>query len=168
VRACFDPYQAGLAKKAGKVAQGLVTDYYRIAPREWQNMRYEVKTLNRLQSFEVTDNALAQTVCYSFRREAGRLVIDQGDLYRICLQDHRILEAAALRNARLQPLLTYVLTHELVHVVRFGQRLQTLDLPPEIRPIEEQNVEKTTRTILAKAGYGDLVNLFRDHCADFN
>jgi hypothetical protein len=168
VRPCFDPYQAAMATKADKVAQSLVTDYYRIAPREWRGMRYEVKTLIGLRSYEVADHALAQTLCYSFCRQAGLLIIDQGDLYRICLQDHRILEATRRRNTRLQWLLTYVLTHELVHVVRFGQRLQSIDLPPEMRHIEEQNVDKTTRTILAKAGYPDIANLFSDQAADCN
>jgi hypothetical protein len=163
VRVCFDRYQKSLAARAGMVAQGLVTDYYRIAPREWQNMRYEVKTLKALSSSEVADNALAQTVCYSFCKQAGRSVIEQGDLYRVCLQDHNILEAAARRKVRLQPMLTYVLTHELIHVVRFGQRLQCVDLPCDMRHLEERKVERTTRTILAHAGYKDLINLFPDH-----
>jgi hypothetical protein len=115
-------------------------------------MPYEVKTLRTLDSSEVTDTALAQTVCYGFRREAGPLVLEEGDLYRICLQDHRILDAARKIEMRLGSLLTYVLTHELVHVVRFGQQLQRVDLPYELRPHEERKVEKTTRAILAKSG----------------
>jgi hypothetical protein len=168
VRACFDPYQKSLAQRAGKVARSLVTDYYCIAPREWQNMRYEVKTLKSLRASEVADNALAQTLCYSFCKQAGPRVIARGDLYRVCLQDHNILEAAARRNVRLQPMLTYVLTHELVHVVRFGQRLQSLDLPREMRHLEEQNVDKTTRMILAHAGYKDIIQLFPDQSVDLN
>jgi len=42
-----------------------------------------------------------------------------------------------------------VLTHELVHVVRFGQQLQRVDLAEELRPEEEMRVEKTSRTILS-------------------
>lgn len=162
MRTCFDSYQKSLALKAGSVARGLVTDYYRLAPREWRNMRYEVRTLTALHSSEVADHALAQTLCYSFCRQAGPRVIEQGDLYRVCLQDHNILEAAARLNICLQPVLTYVLTHELVHVVRFGQRLQSVDLPPEMHQLEERNVEKTTRTILAHAGYKEIINLFHE------
>lgn len=166
MKACFDSYQKSLAQKAGRVAQSLVTNYYCIAPREWQSMRYEVKTLKALRSSEVADHALAQTLCYSFCRQAGPRVIEQGNLYRVCLQDHNILEAAARRKVRLQPVLTYVLTHELVHVVRFGQRLQKVDLPLELRPLEEQNVERTTRRILAKAGYREAINIFTDQIFD--
>jgi hypothetical protein len=137
-------------------AEKLVTEYYRVAPREWEQMRYEVKTLRLLDSSEVTDRALAQTFCYGFERKAGLTVLEEGEFYRICLQDHRIMSAAERASVGLEPLLTYVLTHELVHVVRFGQRLQRLDLPLEMRPQEERHVEKTTRAILAKSSDTDL------------
>ena len=78
------------------------------------------------------------------------LVVQEGDLFRICLQDHRILVAARELKLGLRSLLTYVLTHELVHVVRFGQRLQIVDLAQDLRSNEERMVERTTRTILAK------------------
>src|SRR5262249_14203456 len=71
-----------------------------------------------------------------------------GELYRICLQDNRILATHAQRGLKLSELLVYVLTHELVHVVRFGQRLQRLDLAAEERPMEERSVEIITSRIL--------------------
>jgi hypothetical protein len=114
----------------------------------------------------VTDTALAHTVCYGFRREAGPLVLEEGDFYRICLQDNRILDAARETEMRLGPLLTYVLTHELVHVVRFGQQLQRVDLPYELRQHEERRVEKTTRAILAKAGDAEINRFLSRRLAD--
>jgi hypothetical protein len=159
-RPCFDVYQAGAARKSRRVAEELVTDYYRIAPREWHAMPYEVKTLQALDSSEIVDTALAHTLCYRFRRQAGTLVLAEGDLYRICLQDHRILDTALSTNARLDALLTYVLTHELVHVVRFGQRLQRMDLPEELRQDEEYYVERLTRNILARTGDPEIIRLF--------
>ncbi|HXG65772.1 MAG TPA: hypothetical protein VNO70_11745, partial [Blastocatellia bacterium] len=101
--------------------------------------------------------------CYGFKREAGPLVLEEGDLYRVCLQDHRILDVAETNQLDLGALLTYVLTHELVHVVRFGQRLQRVDLPDDLRPGEEQKVESATRTILAKAGDPKLARLLSGH-----
>ena len=149
---CFSSAQLSFVRKARARAANLVSDYYQVAPREWKQMRYEVKTLRALDSSEVTDAALAHTICYGFRREAGLLVLEEGELYRICLQDHRILRAAGETRAGLGPFLTYVLTHELVHVVRFGQRLQRIDLPPELRHGEEQRVEQTTCAILRNTG----------------
>lgn len=148
---CFSPVQMRMVGQARKHAASLVSDYYRVAPREWLQMPYEVKTLRSLDSSEVTDTALAQTVCYSFKRQAGPVVLKEGDLFRICLQDNRILTKAREAQLGLKALLTYVLTHELVHVVRFGQRLQSVDLPEELRSYEERMVERTTRTILTRA-----------------
>lgn len=163
VRNCFNSNQMALATRAGKVAAGLVTEYYKIAPREWSRMPYEVRTLRSLDESEVVDHALAHTLCFEFRRQAGPFVLDEGELYRICLQDHRILNTAVRADARLSDLLTYVLTHELVHVVRFGQRLQEIDLPFELRPREERNVERTTRNILSSAGLRRAASLFPSH-----
>jgi len=153
---CFNPVQLDIVSGARERAAGFVSDYYRVAPREWRHMPYEVRTLHFLESSEVTDSALAQTVCYSFKRQAGPVMVEEGDLFRICLQDHRILEAVRNFQMELDSLLTYVLTHELVHVVRFGQGLESIDLPIELRSNEEQKVERTTRRILAQAGYSDV------------
>lgn len=153
---CFNSVQLRMVSGARERAADLVSDYYRVAPREWRQMRYEVRTLRSLDSSEVTDAALAQTVCYAFKREAGSVILEQGDFFRICLQDHRILGAVRGLQLGLGSLLTYVLTHELVHVVRFGQHLQNIDLPQELRSFEERKVERTTRAILAKAGDSDI------------
>jgi hypothetical protein len=152
----FDRRELGIVNRASKRAARLVSDYYRVAPREWLSMPYEVRTLRSLDSSEVTDEALAQTVCYAFKRQAGSVVVKEGDLFRICLQDHRILGAARDLQLGLRALLTHVLTHELVHVVRFGQRLQSVDLAQELRSGEERKVERTTRTILASAGESEI------------
>jgi len=148
---CFDAGQMKIVRGAHERSVRLVSDYYRIAPREWGRMSYQVKTLRTLDPCEVTEKALAQTLCYSIKREVGSTVIEEGDLYMICLQDQRILEVVQEWELRLGALLTYVLTHELVHVVRFGQELQQLDLAFDLRAGEEQRVEKTTRAILAAA-----------------
>ena len=146
---CFNRVQIRTVRAARNRAAALVSHYYRVAPREWNRMRYEVKTLRSLDSAEITDRALAHIFCYGFRRQAADVVLEEGDLYRICLQDHRILDAAIDSGGHLNALLTYILTHELVHVVRFGQRLQRVDLPYELRDQEEGKVESTTRAILS-------------------
>lgn len=159
-RGHFNSRQLAAATRAKSIAAGMVTEYYRIAPREWDRMPYEVKTLRSLSSSEVVDHALAQTLCYTFKREAGRMVLGEGEIYRICLQDHRILGLVQRTNVELKGVLTYVLTHELVHVVRFGQNLQQIDLPQGLRNHEEQSVDHTTRRILSCSGYPKIAGLF--------
>ena len=153
----FGKAELKAVQRARADAEALVGGFYVLAPREWECMRYEVRTLGELAPEEVNDRAFAQVLCYDFTRRVGQTVIDRRDLYRICLQDHRILRVAesglsgvaCADKLPLEPLLLYLLTHELIHIVRFAQRMQRLDLAPELRPQEEMSVEQTTRHILA-------------------
>ena len=72
------------------------------------------------------------------------------DFYRVCLQDHNILKT--LKNGhdlRLFPLLLYIVTHELVHIVRFSQFLALFETPEEHKHEEERRVHRLTQNILA-------------------
>jgi hypothetical protein len=139
-------------EQAREIAAELVGGFYVLVPREWERVHYEVRTLSDLAPEEICDEAFAQVLCYDCLRSVGSEVIEKHDLFRICLQDHRILRVAQCGGTPgkldLEALLLYVLTHELVHIVRFSQHLQRLDLPPDLRPIEELSVEQTTKHIL--------------------
>jgi hypothetical protein len=142
-----------LVEQARQKAEDLVGEFYRLAPREWERMHYEVCTLEELAPEEICDRAFAQVLCYECVKYSGANILDHHDLYRICLQDHRILQVAGcgmsgVNRLPLEPMLLYVLTHELVHVARFSQRLQQVDLALELRPQEELSVEQTTRQVL--------------------
>jgi hypothetical protein len=152
----FGKSELRVVERAREAAVELIGGFYVLAPREWERLHYEVRTLEELAPEEICDQAFAQVLCYDRVKRVGANVIERRDLYRICLQDHRIMrvaeggdDEARVEKLDLESLLLYVLTHELVHVVRFSQRLQRLDLAPELRPIEELSVEQTTRQILA-------------------
>jgi hypothetical protein len=133
-------------------AAELVTRFYAIAPREWRSMCYEVKSLGQLAPDEIVDSAFAQLLCYGVERRVSDRVISARDLFRICVQDHTVLRRSDEDVVSLRALLLFVLTHELVHVVRFGQRMQTIDLPPDLRANEEASVDRTAHLILRDAG----------------
>jgi hypothetical protein len=151
-------------RAAERRAADLVTRFYALAPREWGRMRYEVRTLDQLDATDITDRALAQVLCYGVRREVGDRVVAEHDLYRICLQDHRIPGACgAGAEVPFRALLLFVLTHELVHVVRFGLALRPLDLPWSLRAGEEASVDRTARLILRASdepGLGRILERF--------
>ena len=168
----FKKAELKVVQKAQETAAGLVGDFYVLAPREWESMHYEVRTLKELSPLEICDQVFAQVLCYDCIKSTGPQVIGRRDLYRICLQDHRILQAAGFGKETsrdklaLESLLLYVLTHEMVHVVRFSQQLQRLNLPLELRPQEEESVEKTTRQILlpfADRSLRHVINAFAVH-----
>jgi hypothetical protein len=71
------------------------------------------------------------------------------DFYFICLQDHQILNALNRDRALgLLPLLVYVFTHELVHIVRFCNFFQRFDISGTEKEKEETVVHETTFEIL--------------------
>jgi hypothetical protein len=152
VRERFTAGQIRAVRAVERRAADLVTRFYALAPREWHAMPYEVRTLRHLAPDEVVDSALAHVLCYGVRRTIDDRVVGERDLFRICLQDHRILRHLADGSVQFPALVMFVLTHELVHVVRFGQRLQALDLPSDLRAGEEASVDKTARLIVRSSG----------------
>ena len=148
MRQAFSAIERRQVRAAERRAADLVSRFYVLAPREWARMPYEVRTLEELDDMEVRDGVFAHVLCYGVRRELGARVVAEHDLYRICLQDHAILGC----GLDVSSVALYVLTHELVHVVRFGQRMQSIDLPPHLRSDEEANVDRTARLILRNAG----------------
>jgi hypothetical protein len=149
----FSSVQRREVRTAARRAADLVSRFYVLAPREWERMPYEVRTRDELGPAEVREGVLAQVLYYGVEQRVDGRVVAARDLYRICLQDREILGSpVASAPGRVSALLLYVLTHELVHVVRFGQRLQTIDMPSHLRPVEEASVDRTARLILRDAG----------------
>lgn len=148
----FNTQELQLVQTASQQAEYFVTRYYALAPREWTHIRYEVKTQTELEPTERLDSVLAQVICYQYTRQINQKTQHQ-DLYRICLQDRKIINTFDKTSVDLFQLLLYVLTHEFVHVVRFGQQLQRIDLPLTERAREEEFVETITERILRSNNY---------------
>lgn len=122
--------------------------YYRFLRGRSKRDRYEVKTLAYLQEHEKDQHSFAQLCRYQIESaEPGQKGLY---FYRICLQDNRILDAVARANPfiRFTPLLLYIATHELIHVVRFEDGEMDFDARDEERVREEEKVHALTREIL--------------------
>jgi hypothetical protein len=106
-------------------------------------------TLAELGARERARGALAQLVVYERQRSGG-----PEHLYRICLQDDVFLRRVEEEGGGewLLALLTYVLTHELVHVVRFQRAEQSFQAPRRTRRREEDVVHSITLQLLEDAG----------------
>jgi hypothetical protein len=83
------------------------------------------------------------------------------DFYRVCLQDHNILKAHRGRDLALFPLLLYIVTHELVHIVRFSQFLALFEASEPQRLAEEQRVHRLTHRILEPFNYLNMMPVIR-------
>ncbi|MBW2047101.1 MAG: hypothetical protein JRJ09_01045 [Deltaproteobacteria bacterium] len=131
------------------IAEDATGDFFKLSTGQWKRYCYDVKTLSSLTMGEISDSALA--VLSKGRRilEDFELKTKDRDFYFICLQDHLILRALKRdRHLSLLPFLVYILTHELVHIVRFCNFFQRFDAKEKERLEEEERVHSTTFEIL--------------------
>ncbi|MBZ5639329.1 MAG: hypothetical protein LAO51_11325 [Acidobacteriia bacterium] len=133
--------------RAITLAEDLTGRFYCIPGREWPRYPYELKTL--------ADGPGPAAPAFA---DVVRLVPDPlafrpasvHQLFRIRLRDDAILEAAEQRSDGIElfPLLLYVVTHELVHVVRFGAGFANFRVAEHRRRKEEERVHAITRGVL--------------------
>jgi len=131
------------------IAEHQTGDYFKFSSGQWRRHRYDVKTLSQLTGDELAQGVFALLKKRS-KRTAGYDPRSRNlDFYFICLQDHQILKAVKRdRDLALLPLLVYVFTHELVHIVRFCNFSQRFEVSTKDREKEEKIVHSTTYDIL--------------------
>ena len=131
------------------IAEDATGNFYKFSLDQWKRHRYEVKTYPFLKGEKISESAFA--VLNKGLAAPGGLEDGPSryEIYFICLQDQRILGAVG-RDAelRLLPLLVYVLTHELVHIVRFCNFFQRFEASGKEKEREERLVHKITFKIL--------------------
>lgn len=147
----FSPQQIYQARQIFDQAERLTQRYFRLTPEDLRTSRYEVKTLAELQKHEVADRAFAHLCRYLVRKEEGPEKTREYAHYRVCLQDHRILDAVDRGRSfiRYEPLILYIAVHELTHVIRFSGGYINFDASEEEKDQEERKVNAFTQSILS-------------------
>jgi len=131
------------------IAEDATGNFYKFSLGQWKRHRYDIKTLSSLRANEIAQQAFAllnkgARVVSSFESKTK-----SRDFYFICLQDHQIQKALERDKALgLLPLLVYVFTHELVHIVRFCNFFQRFDVSGKEKDKEEAIVHETTFEVL--------------------
>lgn len=158
---------AVIGRSFGK-AERLAERWFGLGPGGFKDNRYDVQTRYYLADHEIQDRAFAHLCRYAWLKHQG----EDGDpeelhFFKICLQDGRILDAVE-RSAsfvKLEPLLCYIATHELVHVVRFNRGDADFDAPLKEKIKEEERVHAITRDILKPGADNDMklvIDCFRN------
>jgi hypothetical protein len=158
----FTTEQCRAVSSALTEAERLIGRYYCIPPRGWLRLPYDVLTQSDDGAHPLPEPVLAETRRVERLPGAGRAPYA---FYRIQLNDESILAAAdrACMASDLRPFLSYILTHEMVHLVRLEAILDgsTAALLP--REVEEQRVERICHEVLrisADPGIRSLVAAF--------
>ena len=145
----FDPEQIEAVNHAVTMAEEIVSNAYKMSASQWLRRRYDVRTLTDLKAAEIENGPFAQVVRYKGQRPDTSLGSNAYDHYRICLQDHAILDVLnRSKELRLLPFVLYIVTHELIHIIRFSQFLQFFEASPEEALDEEHRVHRETHRLL--------------------
>jgi hypothetical protein len=153
----FLQHQKELLKEATVIAEEVTSDFFKLSPSHWRRARYDILTLEALRAEEISPHALALVAKYDGRHQDRLLQSAVFDFYRVCLQDHNILKTLKhCHELSLFPLFLYIVTHELVHIVRFSQFLALFETPEDGKQEEERRVHRLTQKILAPLTVRDL------------
>ena len=158
----FHQQQKEVLREAASIAEEVTSDFFKLTPNHWRRARYDILTLEGLEEEEISPHALALVAKYHGCHRDRVLKSAFFDFYRICLQDHNILKALeTCPDLSLLPLFLYILTHELVHVVRFSQFQALFEAPEEQKEEEERQVHLVTQKILAPLNSRELPRVIR-------
>lgn len=158
----FHPQDKESLKEAGVIAEEMTFDFFKLSPAHWRRSRYDILTLEGLSREEISPHAHALVAKYKGCPLNASLQSAFFDFYRVCLQDHNILKTLEVSpDLSLFPLLLYIVTHELVHVIRFSQFLALFEAATEEKAREEARVHQLTQKILAPLNFLDLPPVIR-------
>jgi hypothetical protein len=149
-----------------EISEELISDYFKISTSEWKRYRYDIQSLKDLNEEEITEVAFAQIRRYLRCPDHRLRGSDSGDFFKICLQDH-VIRRAMERDLPipLLPLSLYIVTHELIHVVRFARFLQRFAATVPEREAEEARVHALTYQLLENyriPGLLEVLGAFRN------
>lgn len=151
---------------AVSMAEELTFNNYKISANEWKRHRYDIKTLIDLKSQEIVFGPFAQIIRYEGRKVKDPLGLSHYDFYKICLQDHSILKALdENKELELFPFVLYIVTHELIHIVRFSKFLQNFEASAREKVREESRVHERTHNILKHVSNVSLEPVFKFYMA---
>ncbi len=162
----FEGDEIAILRQSIDISEELISDYYKVSTSEWKRYRYDIQSLRDLQEEEITDSAFAQIRRYLQNPHERLRGSEPGDFFKICLQDHVIRRAIERdRDIHLHPLTTYIVIHELIHVIRFAKFLQRFHVSPAEQEAEESRVHALTFLLLENCritGLREVLGAFRN------
>jgi len=117
------------------IAEDATGNFYKFSLGQWKRHRYDVKTLSSLKANEVAQQAFALL-------NKGARVVSSFES-KTKSRDFYFIKALGFL-----PLLVYVFTHELIHIVRFCNFFQRFDVSGKEKDKEEAIVHETTFEVL--------------------
>jgi hypothetical protein len=158
----FTNEQIEIISSATEIAEEIVFNHWKFSQNDWLKRRFDIKTQKNLSANEIVNNQFAQLLSYDVVPKNKLLKSDKFIVYHICLQDHCILPFLDENPSfELFALMLYIITHELIHVVRFSTYKVSHIEPNElIVQNEEKKVHIKTYELLKKINNNSLQFIF--------
>ena len=157
----FSPKNIEIVNNSVAMAEEMVSNHFKLSATQLMGLNYDIKTLADLSDEEIVSNHFAQVIRYAVKKKNDLLGTSVKDFYKICLQDHSIINAMKRnRDLDLFAFALYIVTHELIHVIRFQRFLQHFDAPCHEKNDEEIRVHHQTHEILSKSRLASLHPVF--------
>ncbi len=160
----FNKNQIKIVNNAVEMAEDLVSNFYKMSENQWLQRRCEVKTLVDLMDDEIVHGPFAQIIRYEDKPKDSSSGSSSYDYYKICLQDHYILQVLKKPpRLKLFPFMLYIVTHEMIHIIRFSRFLQNFEASEKEILAEETRVHGKTHEILVNiriSGLEDVLNFY--------
>ncbi len=158
----FSKDQIVTVNNGAAMAEELVSNFFKMSASQWLRPKYDIKTLSDLRPAETVHGPFAQIIRYEGQRKDASLGSSTYVFYKICLQDHSILKTLKQSpHIRLYPFILYIVTHELIHIVRFSKFLQNFDASPQEMMSEETRVHEITHEILSPVHVTGLADVLK-------
>ena len=156
----FSLAQLRIVSETVQLAEDLTSDHFKISLSQWRRSHYDFKTHADLDPNEVDDRAFAQILRYLGQPHDSDLGSSRYDFYKICIQDHVILRALQReRGIPFPSLMLYIVTHELIHIVRFNRFQGRFEARAEEKVREEKQVHSLTYEILKDVPYPGMMRI---------
>ncbi len=149
--------------EAVKTSEELVSNYFKMSSAQWLKNRYDIRTARDLAPHERVEGPFAQVIKYEGHKQDIALNSSVFSFYKVCLQDPAILQALNMNEGlNLFAFLLYIVTHELVHIVRFSKFEQRYENKNEsdVTMEEERRVHRLTHAILESVSIYGLKQVF--------
>jgi len=159
----FSTDQIRIVNNCVAMAEELVSNFYKMSASQWTAACvYDIKTLVDLAPEEIVHGPFAQVIRYKGQRKDLSLGSSIYDFYKICLQDHSILSVLKeSSHINLFPFVLYIVSHELIHIVRFSKFQQNFEATPEEMMAEEAHVHEIGHGILFKVHIPGMENVLK-------
>jgi hypothetical protein len=160
----FSSEQRGQVFQAIDEAEVRTARYYCIPPFRWERLAYDLLTRQDHEWSPLPDPVLAKVQCM---QKLGSLQSKSFDFYRIQLNDPAILSVVERESLgpSFYPLMIYILTHEMVHMVRHSTIFGSGQPEPLWDETEEQRVLSISRQIMADGIRPELSSYLDKFCS---